>query len=124
MKESQEITATTHIADGKHLLTSIITGIILSVVFGFVSWLVTAGGHGTYVPAALLFPGALLLAIESTVISNSVLSIAAAQWPLYGAIVGFATSRGHKKEAIVCLGVVHLLLVAACFLFDRHGQFL
>ncbi|HEY5617880.1 MAG TPA: hypothetical protein VIK60_08030 [Vicinamibacterales bacterium] len=108
----------------QRLLIPVINGTVLAVVFGLVSLLATAGGHGTYVPAALFFPGALLLAIGLNVISNSVLYVAAAQWPLYGATVGFAAGRGHKKEAIIWLTVVHALLLAACFLFDRRGQFL
>jgi hypothetical protein len=97
---------------------------LLAVLFGIVAFLAAGGGHGTYVPAALLFPGALLLATALTTISDAVLCVGAAQWPLYGAAVGLASRRGYTKEAIAYLGLFHALLVAACFAFDRSGQFL
>jgi hypothetical protein len=114
--------AATHAARPR-LLTPIIAGIVLAVVFGFVAFVAAAGGDGTYIPAALFFPCALLLAIGLDVISNAVLCIAVVQWPLYGAVVVFAARRGRRKEAIVCLAVIHSMLIAACFLLDRRGQF-
>jgi hypothetical protein len=102
----------------------VIVGIILGVILGFVSLLATAGGHGTYVPAALFFPGPLLLSIALNTISTSALLVAAAQWPLYGAVVGVAARRGYLREAIICLTVIHAALTMACFVFDRRDQFL
>jgi hypothetical protein len=84
----------------------------------------TAGGHGTYVPVALLFPAALLLAIKLMVISNTVLCLAAVQWPLYGMAVGLAARRGRQKAAIIYLAAAHAALVVACFLLDQRGQYL
>jgi hypothetical protein len=114
----------TDAARPRHLLVAIIAGIVLTIAFGLVSFVTAAGGEGTYVPAALFFPGALLLAIALNLISNSVLWMAAAQWPLYGAVVSLASRKGNRKLAIVSLTLVHALLVAACFLLDRSGQFL
>lgn len=104
-------------------LVPVIAGVSLSVVFGAVSVLATAGGHGSYVPAALLFPAPLLLAIELAVISNTVIWFAAAQWPLYGLVVALAARLGRQKVALMWLTLVHAALVAACFLLDS-GQFL
>jgi hypothetical protein len=106
------------------LTIPIIVGIVLGVLLGFVSFLATAGGHGTYVPAALFFPAPLLLSIALNAISKPALFVAAAQWPLYGAVVGLAARRGYPREAIICLTVVHALLTMACFVFDRRDQFL
>lgn len=104
-------------------LVPVVAGIALSVLFGAVSVLATAGGHGTYVPAALLFPAALLLAIELTIVSNAVLWFAAVQWPLYGLMVAVAAGRGRERGVMIWLTLIHAVLVAACFLLDR-GQFL
>jgi hypothetical protein len=112
-------------SDGaKRLVTPVIVGIMLGVILGFVSLLATAGGHGTYVPATLFFPAPMLLSIALNAISKPALFVAAAQWPLYGAVVGVAARRGYPKEAMICLTVLHALLTLACFVFDRRDQFL
>ena len=108
----------------KRLLIPVIVGGVLGVILGFVSLLATAGGHGTYVPAALFFPAPLLLSIAANAISKPALFVAAAQWPLYGVAVGLSARRGHAREAIIVLTVVHALLTVACFVFDRRDQFL
>ena len=95
----------------------------MSLLFGAVSVLATAGGHGTYVPAALLFPAALLLAIQLTVVSTAALLAGAIQWPLYGLVVALASEPGREKEAMICVTMIHAVLEAECFLLDR-GQFL
>ena len=104
-------------------LVPVIAGVSLSALFGVISVLATAGGHGTYVPAAVLFPAPLLLAIRLAVISNAVLWFAAAQWPFYGLVIALAARRERQKVVIVWLTLVHAVLVIACFLLDR-GQFL
>jgi hypothetical protein len=38
--------------------------------------------------------------------------------------VGLSARRGHAREAIIVLTVVHALLTVACFVFDRRDQFL
>jgi hypothetical protein len=112
-------------SDGaKRLLIPVIVGGVLGVILGFVSLLATAGGHGTYIPAALFFPAPLLLSIAVNAISKPALFVAAAQWPLYGAVVGLSARRGHTRMAIICLAVVQALLAVACFVFDRRDQFL
>ena len=108
----------------KRLLIPVSVGVVLSVILGLVSLLTMAGGHGTYVPAALFFPAPLLLSIAVNAISKPALFVAAAQWPLYGAVVGLSARRGHTRVAIICLTVVHARLTVACFVFDRRDQFL
>ena len=108
----------------KRLLIPVIVGVVLGLILGLVSLLAMAGGHGTYVPAALFFPAPLLLSIAVNAISKPALFVAAAQWPLYGAVVGLSARRRHTRVAIICLTVVHALLTVACFVFDRRDQFL
>jgi hypothetical protein len=108
----------------KRLLIPVIVGVGLGVILGLVSLLAMAGGHGTYVPAALFFPGPLLLSIAVNAISKPALVVAAAQWPSYGAVVGLSARRGQTRRAIICVTVVHALLTVACFVFDHRDQFL
>ena len=111
-------------APHRPLLTAVATGILLSLVLGSMSFLSTAAGHGTYIPVALFFPTALLLAIKQTMISDAALVLAATQWPLYGAALGLAAGRGRQKAVMICLTVVHAALVIACFLLDVRRQYL
>ena len=111
------------IKKAERLIIPIIVGIVLGVLLGSVSFLATAGGHGTYVPAALFFPAPLLLSIVLNAISKPALFLAAAQWPVYAAAVGLLRGRGHTRFAIICLAALHALLTVACFVLDR-GQFL
>lgn len=104
-------------------LIAVVAGTAVSILFGAISFFATAGGHGTYVPAAVLFPAAMLLAIQLGVVANSVLSLAAVQWPLYGLTFAVAVGAGRGKVAMIWLAVLHSLLVIACFLLDG-GQFL
>jgi hypothetical protein len=108
----------------RRVLIAAIIGTILAAVFGLTSLAATAGGHGTYIPIALFFPVALLVAIQIGVISNAVLFVAVMQWSLYGATVSVAADRGRARAAILCITVVHALLVVTCFLIDRSDQFL
>jgi hypothetical protein len=109
---------------GQSLRLALIAGIVLTVVFGITALLAVAGGDGTYMPAALFFPGALLCAIGLSAFTNFTLIVAAAQWPLYLVIFSISVRKGHKRAAIACLSSIHLLLLGACFLLDRQGQFL
>jgi hypothetical protein len=108
----------------RRVLIAAIIGTVLAVVFGLTSLVATAGGHGTYVPAALFFPITLLLAIQIGVVSNAVLFVGVLQWSLYAVTVSLAADRNCTKKAILCLGVVHTLLVVVCFLVDGSAQFL
>ena len=109
---------------GQSLTSALIAGIVLTVAFGITALLAVAGGDGTYVPAALFFPGALLCAIGLGAFTNFTLIVAVAQWPLYLVILSISRRKGHKRSAIVSLSSIHLLLVGTCCLLDRQGRFL
>jgi uncharacterized membrane protein YwzB len=122
--KDEPVKATAHRGRRQQLLIAVVLGIILAVVLGTISFLATAAGHGTYVPVALFFPAPLLLAVKLAEFSNAVLCLAAAQWPLYAVAIELGARRGRQKAAMICLVLVHATLIAACFLFDRHGQYL
>jgi hypothetical protein len=76
-------------------------------------------GHGTYVPASLLFPYSMLLAMTEHHIGTVSIVLALCQFPVYGQILGYSfstiPSRGWK--ACVWLSAIHILatLVAVPF---------
>jgi len=110
-------------ASNKSLTTFVIVGLALGLLFSLASLVLAAGGHGSYIPATVFFPAAMLLAIALKTISTLALGLAGAQWPLYGVLISMAARKRRAVQVISALGAVHILLIAACFLLDRTGQF-
>ena len=75
-----------------------------------------AGGHGSYLPAKLLFPFSMLTTILDQHLNVTGAVLAVAQWPIYGAILGSVSAR-NRQNAAFALAVVHAVAVVACFMF-------
>ena len=105
------------------MLVSVLAGTIVSLVLGFVTFLLTAGGHGTYLPAALLFPGPLLIGILKKEIGGFSIAVALLQWPSYFLLFNLLRNADHKNAGIIVLSLLHGTLAIACFVSDS-GQFL
>ena len=74
-------------------------------------------GHGDYGFARLLFPWTMLLTqVEGNVITQPLLVLALAQFPLYGALIGATLSnRRVRTTAVVAIGIFHVIAAAICF---------
>jgi len=73
-------------------------------------------GHGHYEFARLFFPYTMLLTrLVDDVVTLPLIVLALAQFPLYGAIIGIAGSKGSSAVAGVLLLVVHIVAVVVCF---------
>jgi len=88
-----------------------ITGLLIGLVigtFGFtLSWLYADGGHGTYLPATIFFPYTMYLAKKIGVITGPLIALASIEFPAYGAIIGFAATRGKWRTASLTLILLH-----------------
>lgn len=96
------------------VLVGVAIGILVALPAIFISVDSGGAGHGHYVAARALFPLAMLLTrVEGSI---GVLSVSAAllQFPLYGAVLGWSTSRAQYGVAIL-LAVLHLALAIICF---------
>ena len=71
-------------------------------------------GHGDYFLAKLLFPFTMILAGLSGSITSPLILLAVAQYPLYGAIFGFANERGKLPLATGIVVTIHALMAAVC----------
>jgi hypothetical protein len=78
---------------------------------------VSAGaGHGHYEFARLFFPFTMLLTrLAGDTITLPFVALALVQFPLYGAVIGLAASKGRIALAVVPLLVVHAVAAALCF---------
>jgi hypothetical protein len=98
-----------------------IAGAFLGVLAAFVAVGAAGAGHGTYVPAAILFPFTMSLSALSGIITPVLMVLGLAQYPLYGASVGLAKSSTRVWVGLAC---VHVAAVAvALFLMIRFGNF-
>jgi hypothetical protein len=74
-------------------------------------------GHGDYALARLLFPHPMLLTrLTQNQFPPSLVVLAVAQFPFYGALIGVSLPWKHRCQVIA--GIVlaaHLLAAAACF---------
>lgn len=73
------------------------------VAFG---WAATAaaGGHGSYLPAKILFPWGMLVAQVCEYISDVALVVGALQFPAYGILLGSSSTWRSfgRRMAILC----------------------
>jgi hypothetical protein len=86
------------------------TVIIIFLCF-LISIIFAGGGHGTYIPAKIIFPFTMLLANLNHEISGIGIIIALIQIPIYSAILW----HKPKWKFVVC--GIHLLAIALCFCF-------
>lgn len=79
--------------------------------------IISAGaGHGHYEFARLLYPYSMLLTrLAGDIITPLLMVLALLQFPLYGAAMGFAATKGQTAWAVVLLGAVHAAAAVLCF---------
>lgn len=99
----------------------IIAGVVVGTLAAGVATWAAGGGHGTYIPGALLFPFTMLLAIAGGEISPLLLGFALVQFPAYGYLLAL---REKVAAMPVGLALVHTVAAtAAIFLTLRSDAF-
>lgn len=99
----------------EEVIHSLFLGLAIGVTGLAITIWVGAGGHGSYLPAKLLFPYTMLIAGDSIGIFGFLLALV--QWPLYAAAVVFggaarrfhvtgALSAAHVAAALACLSLL------------------
>jgi hypothetical protein len=79
-------------------------------------------GHGSYAPAIILFPAAMLSIVLTNTISKTGIAVALLQFPLYGFVLGRIRAQLRLRLG-VALAVIHAVFVLAAFLVLRNGPF-
>lgn len=94
--------------------------VLASIVVGTLALAVTllfaGSGHGTYLPAKLLFPYTMLSTVSGGSISEVFLVIAVVQFPFYGLILGLAAKAHNFGFAVKLITIVHIVSVFLCLM--------
>ena len=105
----------------KGIVICVSIGVIVTPIAFFLALLSAGAGHGHYVFARLFFPYSMLLTRwANDTITFPLILLALVQFPLYGAIIGIATSKRPLARLIGCVAavlivVVHAIAVMKCF---------
>jgi hypothetical protein len=101
----------------RHKLTAgVLTGGLVTPAAVILAVASAGAGHGNYAAARLLLPYTMLLTrATGDRITLPLIALALAQFPLYGAAIGYAASKGRITCAVVPLLVLHTLCAILCF---------
>ena len=80
------------------------------------------GGHGSYVPAIVCFPFAMLLSIQVGAITLPFLALALAQFPFYGAVLAWAGLRLRPGRVWLVLVPLHVATALATLALARRDH--
>jgi hypothetical protein len=103
-------------------MRGLVAGLLISIPLLILVVLFAGGGHGTYLPAKVLFPYTMLLAMTARTITNPLIVLAIAQFPVYGLIIDRAIRNGTVRKATVGVAFLHLGALVGCLLL-RNTSF-
>ena len=109
----------THGNDGLLWFLAGIAAGALAVILAIAS---IGSGHGDYVAARIFFPYSLLLTMPLETNSLPII-LALVQFPLYGALMGLASSRRRSEGVGAILALLHVAAIVATFYLMEGGDF-
>jgi hypothetical protein len=89
-----------------------ISGFIVGAIAVWIVAVTVAGGHGSYVPAAILFPFSMAPSVAIGYVPTILIIVGLAQYPLYGV---FAAYRGASRSKFLWLGGIHTIAACAAY---------
>jgi hypothetical protein len=99
-----------------------IIGLALGLFVGaaclYIALIAGGGGHGTYMPAKVLFPFCMLSVVLGHSITLPFISLAFLQFPLYGLVLGAAFRSDRFRSVVTSLSVLHILVSVVVFAFS------
>jgi hypothetical protein len=102
-------------------LSWVLGGLLIGAVASVVAVSAAGGGHGTYLPAAILFPFTMAASAVIGRVPAALVAVALLQFPVYGSLV--AISARTNRACVGLAGVHTAVAVAALFLVMRSGNF-
>ena len=107
--------APTSRSTGKAVAVGLVSGLLIAAPALWTAILSGGAGHGQYLAARALFPIPMLLTLLQNEQIGPVSIVAAlAQFPAYGAFVGWANLR-ERRVPLIALALAHVAAAAACF---------
>jgi hypothetical protein len=100
----------------------VIASIIVTPIALFLGLASAGAGHGDYILATFLFPYAILFisAVSGEAPAFMVITLAVAQFPIYGIILGLAAEKKRFLFWLLVLVAVHALMTIVCFLLRNR----
>lgn len=90
-------------------------GLVVEVVALFLAMLSGGAGHGDYAAARALFPVPMLTTLlEGDTIGPLSMTLALAQFPLIGALIGYCLAL-RRRAPVIAVGVLHLVAMVLAF---------
>lgn len=97
----------------------VVIGLLITPVAMVLAFLSAGAGHGNYVLPRLLFPYSMLLTlVTGDEITGPLLTLALAQFPSYGLLLGVASLLLGKPTlwiTLTAIAIAHLSVAAVCF---------
>jgi hypothetical protein len=93
-------------------LIGFVIGIGVCILGLLVAVWATGAGHGTYLPAKILFPFAMLAGVFGHSITLFYAVLAVLQFPVYGLILGAAFRSSRFVLCVIILSLVHFGVAA------------
>jgi len=85
---------------------------LISVLLLVISVLCMGGGHGSYIPAMVLFPFGMLGTVWFDTITLPFIIMGLLQFPVYGYVIDKTQKTGKWKMAVSIIFIFHFLLAA------------
>ena len=89
--------------------------VLVTPVFLFITVLAAGGGHGSYMPAKLLFPWTMAATAFTRDIVQPFVVVAIAQYPVYGIMLDWVRSAGQLRSGVLTLAAAHVAAVMLAF---------
>jgi hypothetical protein len=99
------------------LVVFLVAGFLAVAVFVFFA----AAGHGTYVPAMVLFPYTMLSTYFFDEMTDLFVIVLLLQFPAYGTILAFAQYKKKLRATGIVLLATHLLAAGAALAFTSQS---
>jgi hypothetical protein len=96
----------------RNAIIGLAAGAMASVGGALIATFAAGGGHGTYLPAKILFPFAMLLSVFGSSITAPYMVAALLQFPIYGLVLGAAVGSRSFKALAVALACSHVAVAA------------
>jgi len=96
-----------------------LAGLFIGILAAWFALAAAGGGHGTYVPAAILFPFTMLISVKVGIISPVLLAGALAQYPIYGFLLAIGRHPRWRWAGLAC---VHMVFAVAAYFLVKGSE--
>jgi hypothetical protein len=98
-------------------------GAVVGILFLLLSVFAAGAGHGTYLPAKILFPFAMLASVFGHSITLPYVVLALVQFPVYGLLLGAVFRSPRFVPCAIILSCVHFTVAAVDIFMPADDSF-